>query len=328
MGTGEKRPENEITAMMSPLEQRMKDKKWKLVNKERIHGAHAGQIFRVLVDEGDNRKDSYVYKEFADGRENEVELYLKIPVQMNRFGVIEDVWDEKPKAMLMKDLASPLKGSFSLLSFKEKKNVLQEILQRLSDLHTSDLPEKDMEIHTLSFEWKTWCVEELTKICERYQWASRQWIDVIEEIDKGRSAGKKRLKCPLVLTHGDPHMENVFRYKGEICFIDWEWAALGSPLRDLTILMQDLYDVELIQYATQGYRSMLKSKNLFIEKEDYQSDFTLLYLAHTTMMLAWEIHKFFKGYLTEADIQRIIEFKIGEIRRVASERPDDTDPKE
>ncbi|MBS4172236.1 phosphotransferase [Bacillus sp. FJAT-49736] len=48
-------------------------------------------------------------------------------------------------------------------------------------------------------------------------------------------------KGPIVLTHGDPHLDNIFRkINGSILYIDWEWAALASPLRDITILVQDL----------------------------------------------------------------------------------------
>ena len=102
-------------------------------------------------------------------------------------------------------------------------------------------------------------------------------------------------------------------------FIDWEWAAPDKPLRDITILLQDIYDPHLIQFVFHSYRSMLEDKKLTIEQLDYQKDFNHLYIDHTTMMLAWEIHKYFLGYITEGQIKSITEFKVEEIKRTANE---------
>ncbi|WP_276609407.1 phosphotransferase [Bacillus sp. N1-1] len=106
-------------------------------------------------------------------------------------------------------------------------------------------------------------------------------------------------RSPLVLTHGDPHLENIFHYEEQIWFIDWEWAAIGSPLRDITILLQDIYDIELIHFVIKAYWKLLKEKQLNIIEEDYMKDFNYLYIDHITMMLAWEIHKHFQGFTNE-----------------------------
>ncbi|QHA92220.1 hypothetical protein [Bacillus sp. N1-1] len=47
---------------MTHLEERMIEKRWKLLSKEVIHGAHAGSIFRVDVLDDKNQRGSYIYK--------------------------------------------------------------------------------------------------------------------------------------------------------------------------------------------------------------------------------------------------------------------------
>ncbi len=312
--------------MMTQLEQRMREKKWKLMHKATIHGAHAGHITRIEVEDGNNKKGRYIYKEFVEDREKEVDIYLKLTNQMKKFSKVVEVWDKTPKAILMCDLSAPLKDSFQLLSLKEKKKVLQSILQRLSDLHTSDLylPVHNINTHTITSEWRHWCVDEMSKLCDYHQWAQADWIHTINHAYEQLSCDQYEVRSPYVLTHGDPHLENIFQHEGEVWFIDWEWASLGSPLRDITILLQDVYDLELIQFVFHSYREILRDKKLIIEKEDYQKDFNLLYLDHTTMMLAWEIHKYFEGYTTEEKMKKIIEFKVGEIMRITFEEKGET----
>jgi hypothetical protein len=47
---------------LTHLEERMIEKRWKLLSKEVIHGAHAGSIFRVDVLDDKNQRGSYIYK--------------------------------------------------------------------------------------------------------------------------------------------------------------------------------------------------------------------------------------------------------------------------
>jgi spectinomycin phosphotransferase len=38
---------------------------------------------------------------------------------------------------------------------------------------------------------------------------------------------------PLVITHGEPHPENILRAAGKLHLIDWDTAGLALPERDL-----------------------------------------------------------------------------------------------
>ncbi|MCA0174669.1 hypothetical protein, partial [Bacillus sp. RAR_GA_16] len=70
---------------MTHLEERMREKRWKLLSKEIIHGAHAGSIFRVDVLDDKNQRGSYIYKQFAADRNNEIDIYEKLKNPIMQF---------------------------------------------------------------------------------------------------------------------------------------------------------------------------------------------------------------------------------------------------
>jgi thiamine kinase-like enzyme len=303
---------------LTHLEERMIEKRWKLLSKEVIHGAHAGSIVRADVLDDKNQRGSYIYKQFAADRNSEIDIYEKLINLIKQFCKLVQVWNKPPQAILMHDLMSPLKDKYDSLFLTDRKKVITGILQRLSDLHsTSSNLTPELPIHQISSEWRSWCLDEMKKLCDRHHWAKYEWIQTINDVYDQLSLSNFEARSPLVLTHGDPHLENIFHYEEQIWFIDWEWAAIGSPLRDISILLQDIYDIELIHFVIKAYWKLLKEKQFNIIEEDYMKDFNYLYIDHTTMMLAWEKHKYFQGFTNENSIKKITEFKVGEIKRIA-----------
>ena len=157
---------------MNHLEQRISEKRWKLLDKERIHGAHAGHIFRIDVLDDENQKGSYIYKEFAHERNNEINVYERLSKPIKQFSKLVQVWDSYPQAILMCDLKLPLKDSFHLFSLTDKQNVILTILQRLADLHTVILDKSayGIKAHHISSEWRTWCLDEMDKLRAQHKW--------------------------------------------------------------------------------------------------------------------------------------------------------------
>jgi thiamine kinase-like enzyme len=306
---------------MTSLEVRLKKMNWQLLNKERITGAHAGSIYRITVITHENNRDTYIYKEFAEERNNEADVYKKLQSTIKPFSKLIKLWDSSPQAILMYDLHDPLKDGYKELPLENKKNFLEHILKRLADLHSLHLGNTgdDMPAHSISTEWYEWGLDQMKQLCTRHEWANPEWIQTIQHAYTKLDLPHYKIKSPFTLTHGDPHLENIFQLDEGIWFIDWEWAAMASPLRDITILLQDIYDPDLIQHSYKYYRDLLKTKGFPISKEDYKSDFNHLYIDHTTMMLAWEIEKHFKGYGSEERIKEITKFKVEEIDRVTRE---------
>lgn len=236
---------------MTHLERRISEKRWNLLGKEIISGAHAGNIYRIDVIDEEEQKGTYIYKEFAAERNNEVGIYEKLTNHIGPFSKLVKVWNSSPQAILMCDLESPLKKTFNQLSLKDKRNLITDILHRLSGLHSSnlDLEVNELPTHQITSEWLDWCLDEMNKLCTHHQWANPKWSQAIDYSYDQLALTTYEVRSPLVLTHGDPHLENVFDYEEQIWFIDWEWAACGSPLRDITILLQDIYDPKLIQFV-------------------------------------------------------------------------------
>ncbi|WLR41626.1 hypothetical protein LC087_12130 [Bacillus carboniphilus] len=84
-------------------------------------------------------------------------------------------------------------------------------------------------------------------------------------------------------------------------------------------MMQDIYDRRLITFVKKIYREVLLENGLHIENESYYKDFYYLLMDHTSMMLAWEIEKYFLGYTSEKRIKEIVDFKMGMIKDATNE---------
>ncbi|QHT46364.1 phosphotransferase [Bacillus sp. SB49] len=294
--------------------------KWVPLHIECITGAHAGDIFRFEIINQNEEKKKFIYKEFAEGRNNEIEVYKKLENHLQPLTKLVKWYESNPQAILMVDLGRPLKDDFMELPLHSKKKSIVSILQRLSYLYSLKVDQTalTLDTHSITYEWSDWAIEQLKLLNARHEWAS-DWSKFIEYAYQKLKLGDYKVRGPLTLTHGDPHLENVFSYDNEVWFIDWEWAAIGSPLRDITILLQDVYEEELVQYTYRAYKELLDSKKILISNDAYRRDFHHLYIDHTTMMLAWEIDKYFQGYTSEARIKEIVEFKMKEIKRVVNE---------
>ncbi|WP_421383416.1 phosphotransferase family protein [Bacillus salacetis] len=306
---------------MTHLEERLAERGLKLLKKEAINGSHAGRIYRIEAVDEENQKANLVYKEYETDRNNELHLYLKYSDLIKQFNKVVTVWDSRPKAILMHDLNSPLKKDFELRSGSDKRNLIERILDRLAVLHSLSVGKNanGLPTHETTSDWHEWCVDQMNRLCEQNHWTKTEWIKTINNAYEQLDLKNFQQQCPRVITHGDPHLENIFLKDGQIWLIDWEWAALSSPLRDITILCQDLYDTRLIQFVKESYQKVLHNNDFHIPSEEYQRDFNYFYIDHTTMMLAWEIEKYLQEYTSEEKIKEIIEFKIREINRVTNE---------
>ncbi|UOR12879.1 phosphotransferase [Halobacillus amylolyticus] len=309
---------------MKYLKKRISENWWELLDHEMMNGVHAGCISRITVLDECNNKRKLVYKEFAADRNNEVGIYNKLFPYVEAFFRINQVWNSNPAAILMEDLGVPLKENFEGLSSNDKRYLLTKILDKLSDLHTIstlDITGLYLPKHTLSTEWQDWCCSQLDRLCAlNLNWTESSWSETVKKAYKLLGIYDYEVSGPLVLTHGDPHLENTFEYDGSIFLIDWEWTALASPLRDLTILLQDIYDLDFILFVKKLYRKLLTEKGLYIDEGKYRKDFNYLYIDHTSMMLAWEIEKYILGYISEKKIKEIVEFKMREIKGTTKEQ--------
>jgi len=309
---------------LEELEERIRQYEWRIKETETLEGLHAGSIFRVCIIDKEDTPIKLIYKVFADDRNNEIEIYNKLLFFIEPLTPIIKVWTTEPEAILMADLKDSLKIKFKKLSFSVKKDVLTKILYKLTELHsipTSNFINSDLPIHTPSTEWYEWCVEQFEKLrLLNLVWYKTEWSESLRHSFQICSMKEYEIQGPKVLTHGDPHLDNIFMQKdGTLSFIDWEWAALGSPLRDSSILLQDLYDNELINFIKDKQYALLREIGFYQDEKAFKEDFNHLYIEHSYMMLAWEIEKFMQGYISELELKDVIEFKIAQIEKNSKE---------
>ncbi|KZE41963.1 hypothetical protein AV540_02805 [Brevibacillus parabrevis] len=114
----------------------------------------------------------------------------------------------------------------------------------------------------------------------------------------------------VTITHGDPHLDNVFHCDEGVTFIDWEWAGIASPVRDVSFLLQDVYRADVQKYVANRYQQLITDTMLHICETDYRRDLAIWGIDTTLMMIGWELEKYFSGEEIDADIVNKINFKI------------------
>ncbi|ELK44124.1 hypothetical protein, partial [Halobacillus sp. BAB-2008] len=205
---------------MEHLKKRLEEIKEVPIHIENITGAHAGDISRFEIINQNENKKKFIYKEFAEGRNNEIEVYKKLENNLQPFMKLVKWWESKPQAILMVDLGRPLKDDFIGLPLHSKKESIVSILQRLSYLHSLKIDQTTLTLntHSITYEWSEWAIEQLKSLDARHEWAS-DWSTLIVYAYQKLKLGDYKVRGPLTLTHGDPHLENVFCYENEIWFI-------------------------------------------------------------------------------------------------------------
>ncbi|MFD2442659.1 phosphotransferase family protein [Bacillus sp. CGMCC 1.16607] len=306
------------------IENRFYEYNWTLIHKEELEGIHAGNIARMTIKDENNKVKKIIYKEFANSRKNEMDVYAKLLPTIKSMVPIIQVVSSAPEAVIMDDLGESIKENFKDLSKSKKYSLLEMILHKLLFLHNEVnkcLPHVDLPTHKVTSEWYKWACSQLNELkLQNLEWYNNSWIDIVNQSFKMINAKNYKIKGPLVLTHGDPHLENIFLKDSSILFIDWEWAAIASPLRDITILLQDIYDVETIEFVKNTYFQLALDAGLFTEDIIFKEDFNYLYFDHTLMMLAWEIEKYFKGLVSESRIVEVINFKVNQMQNVVNDK--------
>jgi hypothetical protein len=247
--------------VLSQIETRLKKFNWTLLEQEQLLGLHAGQLLRMTIFNENGQRVKIIYKEFAKERKNELEIYKNIPKSLEQLIPILKIIDEKPEAIILKDLGKSLKSSYHLKADEERKMLLDCILQKLVNIHTVDYS-ITLPTHHLSSEWFDWAKLQL-RILKKLNvaWFQSEWLQVIEKAYYLFKLEDYQIRGVKTLTHGDPHLDNIFYNDEKIYFIDWEWATISSPVRDVTILLQDILDRPTTEYVKANYHRIIALYN-------------------------------------------------------------------
>ncbi|MFP3489759.1 hypothetical protein R0K20_19370, partial [Staphylococcus sp. SIMBA_130] len=89
-------------------------------------------------------------------------------------------------------------------------------LERLVVLHSLSFSENinGLPTHQITSEWHEWCVDQINRVCAQSHWAKTEWIKIIDNAYEKLDLKNYKQQCPRVITHGDPHLENIFSKDG------------------------------------------------------------------------------------------------------------------
>jgi thiamine kinase-like enzyme len=296
---------------------------WTLIACAKVQGGYAAQVYRVQVLTAQGKVRNAIYKRFAPHRDQELALYERIvpelPHGVPTLYAVVDEPDER--GMLMEAAGEVLKPTFRKRDREGQRHMLAQILALLADLHVS-MEEKA----------SLWLREGKTTEYPFHSseaWAAEAMQEMASQLDEKALAEMRHIAYAFypryrelavgrwTFTHGDPHMENILLNKGQIRLIDWEWASIGLPQRDLAILLQDVLDRELHAFAFHTFAQELKKRGWAFDEAQFRTGFAASMLDNTIMMLGWEIGKYRNGHLDKAELDRIVDIKLGWIRECA-----------
>ncbi|MFB4213379.1 phosphotransferase family protein [Shouchella sp. JSM 1781072] len=302
---------------MNLLEERLASMNFKIIALKEIKGLYAGKVYRIHVLSDSQIKQSFIYKELAQERNNEISIYNSLSPYLKDYFPLIKIWQNTPQAILMNDLGDSVKISWKNLNSSTKVDQLRTIIQSLISIHSINpdiIKNNSIVDHRLTKEWQHECTKNLLKLANQVDWVKEEWFQLIEQ-----AYNQLELFTPSILkviTHGDPHLENIFYNNGKVKFIDWEWVAMSSPLRDITILLQDIYELNIIDKIILISKELLNKEGLNMTSLQFNTDFYIFYSDHLAMMMSWEIEKFFFDLHTEQEIKNILDFKMIELQRI------------
>ncbi|WP_199614348.1 phosphotransferase family protein [Paenibacillus alkalitolerans] len=289
------------------------------VHAQQKKGPFAAAIIEIEAVRPDGSGSRYVYKEPPADRKFEIELFQALGGNISEWApkVIACFTDD-PKALLTEYAGEPVLNQYRTSEREEQKRWLRKIVRRLARLHAATAPHASgwlksgvLQPYPFSMQWPEWAGNQLLRLHER-----RFPLDTVAFHKETMAIAESfypyyapSLRCPLVLTHGDMHLGNIVVDERRLTFIDWEWSNAATPVRDIAILVQDVEDDELADYALRMYIEELLSHGYESGAGDLMHDYYRSLLDNTIMMAAWDIELFFMGEKSEQELARSLTVK-------------------
>jgi hypothetical protein len=299
---------------------------------EPIVGGFAATLYRVRAWDEQGKAVDAVYKRFVEGRDAELSLYEKIASELPYglpalYGIVEEEFE---KGILVADSGLVLKPEFRRQGRAEQEGILADLVGMLAELHVTFAGKgaewaEDGVISSYpyesSLEWARAALERLGELVDAEGGVvTRETVqDVTAMVDAFYPRYQEWTAGRQTFTHGDPHMENILIDGGRLRLIDWEYASLALPQRDLSILLQDVLDEGLHEYALSRFRGELVERGWEVGEDSFLRGFHACLFDNTLMMMGWEIYKFQMGNLEIGELEEIMTAKVGWMRRCFAE---------
>ncbi|ASS74354.1 hypothetical protein CIG75_04725 [Tumebacillus algifaecis] len=300
----------------------IRDKGWQVLASDKLSGGFTGSLYRLHLRDEAGQDVRAVFKRFAPDRKAELAFYERVVPHLpsgvpKLYGIVPD------EGILIEDAGTALKPIFIKSDLGRQRGLLERVVTVLADMHA-----------TLAVKSQLWLVEGIVTpypFDSSIAFAQEALAELHRQIEQLAGVNEALLaelrmiesffypRYPdyvsdkQTFTHGDPHMENILLDAGRIRLIDWEYASLAVPERDLAILLQDVLDVRLHSFALTVFRQEL-AKRGWVITDDFERSFTACLLDNTLMMLGFELWKYRHGHLSKAEIETILPLKIAWIR--------------
>lgn len=291
---------------------------------EPITGGYAATLYRLEVNTPTGAACTLVYKRLTSERQAEWVLYQTVLRGRTELipHVVACLQSDTETGILMQDEGPTLKSVLAPLDPLAQRPLLEQAATWLADLHVH------YEHHVAALvvqglqptypiasaaSWSEWAIEELHRLCED---ACAPLLDVsqVRALDSMRAWFYPRyprwLAGRCTLTHGDPHHENLLVAHSGFRLIDWEATCVAVPQRDLAIFLQDILDESLHAAVTSAYFNHLQANGWKTTEPSFLRSFAAVFFDNTLMMLGWEVHKYYGGYLSQEELARIMRVKL------------------
>lgn len=298
---------------------------WQVLSCERIVGGYAAEPFYIRARDADGREIAAVYKKLAPGRTTELALYPilgQVPHGVPQlYGVVEEA-DEQ--GILLEAAGVPLKGILQAAKRDEQERWLLRVTEMLAELHVQMAVQAARWLaagvigpypYESSVQWGQDAVRELSWLVEQGLMEAQVVTDVRHMVAAFVPRYRDWTAGRTTFTHGDPHLENVLTDGAAVRLIDWEWACVAVPQRDLSILLQDVLDDALHAFAVAAFAEALRRRGWAVVEEEFETAWQACLFDNTLMMLGWEIGKYRDGHVSRAELEAIMTAKLRWLRQ-------------
>lgn len=314
-------------ALPDGLQTWLQEQGWSVLAAEPIAGVFAGTLYRLHVRTRIGDDMDVVYKQFAPDRAQEFDLYdrwlSRLPQRAP--ALLGKIEREGEHGIVTVDAGVPLKVAYKAANPPGRRELLAHAARWLADMH--------VQLERISHEWLAEGIIETYPLASAQAWGAEAVaalsrlvaenavdidVAVVQEIHTMAEWFHPRLPAwmagRMTLTHGDPHMDNLLVDRGQFRLVDWEYACVTVPQRDLAILLQDVLDDDLHHMARRTYEDVLRAAGWTVDASQFQQTFQACLFDNTLMMLAWDCYRFEVGYVTADVLASVLATKLRWLR--------------
>ncbi len=226
--------------------------------------------------------------------------------------------------VLLPDLGASLKERLQSLAAPDREEKLKAAVRQIAQMHVdTGAPVRDwlkqgkIQEYSIasSSAWEKTAIAEIGWLADQGWIGARNWVNKIRmqsEAVLSHLATWTNRSVLLTLIHGDPHLGNwLTTANGDFRLVDWEYLSMGAPARDVTILLQDVWEPPLQDALFFTWQAILRDGGWPVDSEEFRRAFHAARFDNTLMMLGFELAAFQGGRITREEMEQIWEIKTG-----------------